>query len=626
MANKVIKKNEVFLNGKYYPINQPVKQVLASIYPAKVTIGDTTRDSQLRASVISWSDFRGGIGVENMEGATDVDRAWFSTCSLRYKKHLVLGGLPSDGESNSNASGETIDLIQEFNGDLYCIYSNRKIFKFTSGNDGFESALQHSGADYQLPAIATDAMEVRMGGTLYFIIAHDGGYSYSSNLSSWTDDTADAQYLAFWNDKLWGIDSTGQLWHAATLGSETNDAKLPLPNDQVTDLFVARNASGNPILYAMTKQGLYAHDSGNSLWVETQLALPFHKENGKGSIRWRDSVYIPAGLGIYKYINGTNSAVVSIVGPDKDDGLPSDYRGTIRALLGTHNDLLALVDGSLAPGTRDLHASGESNVIDASTGNSTILGYNETGWEVKWAASSAGEPITAGYVTDVGSALATTEGYRIYWAYEKKLYWMQLHSDVTNPNQIVNYSYAPSGILETPWYNADQSEVDKLALKVKAETADCTSGQTVKVEYAIDGSSTYTTMGTITTDGTTPYDFASGIGVTFRSIKFKITLVTGDSTKSPDLLSLTLEWRKKLETKFGWSIDIDMTKGYKGSSPKDMRANILTAIQTNTLLEFTYRDDSTTNRNYYVDVINAQGLEHSSYDERGNTTLVLAQP
>ena len=133
-------------------------------------------------------------------------------------------------------------------------------------------------------------------------------------------------------------------------------------------------------------------------------------------------------------------------------------------------------------------------------------------------------------------------------------------------------------------------------------------------------------MGTITTDGTTPYDFASGVGVTFRSIKFKITLVTGDSTKSPDLLSLTLEWRKKLETKFGWSVDIDMTKGYKGNTPKAMRSNILSAIGTNTLLEFTYRDDSTTNRNYYIDIINAQGLEHSAYDERGNTTLVLAQP
>ena len=125
MANKVINKNEVFLNGKYYPISEPVRQVLASIYPAKVTIGDTTRDSQLRTSVISWSDFRGGIGVDSMEGAKDVDRAWFSTCTLRYKKHLVLPAKPSVGQSNTAATGETIDVIQEFNENLYCIYSNR---------------------------------------------------------------------------------------------------------------------------------------------------------------------------------------------------------------------------------------------------------------------------------------------------------------------------------------------------------------------------------------------------------------------------------------------------------------------------------------------------------------------
>ena len=75
MANKVVKKNEIYLNGNYYPITRPVQTGLASIYPAKVQIGDTTRDSQARASVISWSDFRGGIGVERMEGATDVDRS-----------------------------------------------------------------------------------------------------------------------------------------------------------------------------------------------------------------------------------------------------------------------------------------------------------------------------------------------------------------------------------------------------------------------------------------------------------------------------------------------------------------------------------------------------------------------
>jgi len=623
MANKVIKKNEVYLNGKYYPITKPVQQVLASIYPAKVTIGDTTRDSQIRASVISWSDFRGGIGVERMEGSKDVDRSWFSTCSLRYKRHLVLPP-KTTSVSNSDITGESLDIIQEFNGALYGIWSNKKVYKFNSGSDSFGSALD------TLPDTATDAIEVRIGGTLYLVIAHTGGYTYTSNASSFTDDTKDAKFLAFWNDKLWGIDNTGQLWHAASLGSETNDAKLPLPDGHVTDLFVARNASGNPILYAMTKEGLYAHDATNSLWIETQLALPFHNENGKGSTRWRDSVYIPAGLGIYKYINGTNSAVVSIVGPDKDHGLPSDYRGSIRKLMGTHNDLIALVDGTLAPSTVDMFASSESTVIDDSTGYSSVLGWNEMGWEVKWTASgnNRGKKITAGFVSDVGGTLTATNPYRLYWGFDGNLYYQQLQSDVINPTQVVNYNYEDSvdGIHYTPWFSADQVEVDKLALKLKAETATCNSNQTVKVEYALDYDETYTTMGTITSNGITTYTFGSGIGTSFRSIQFKITLATNTRTASPDLISLTLEFRKKLDTKFAWSVDIDVSKTYKGNSPKAMRSNILSAIQSNTLLEFTYRDDSSTNRNYYVDIVNAQGLEHTAYDERGTTKILVSEP
>ena len=623
MANKVVKKNEVYLNGNYYPITRPVQQVLASIYPAKVTIGDTTRDSQARTSVISWSDFRGGIGVERMEGATDVDRSWFSTCSLRYKRHLVLPA-KTTSVSNSDATGESLDILQEFNGALYGIWSNQKVYKYESGSDSFGSALD------TLPDVATDALEVRMGGTLYLVIAHTGGYTYTSDASSFTDDTTDTKFLAFWNDKLWGISNTGQLWYASSIGTEVNDAKLPLPDGHVTDLFVARNASGNPVLYAMTKEGLYAHDSTNALWVETQLALPFHNENGKGTIRWRDSVYIPAGLGIYKYINGTNSAVVSVMGPDKDHGLPSDYRGSISKLLGTHNDLIALIDGTLTPSVVDMFATGESAVVDDTTGYSTVLGYNESGWEVKWASSGTdqGKKITAGFVSDVGGTLTATNPYRLYWGFDGSLYYQQLQSDVINPTQVVNYNYEDNvdGIHYTPWFSADQVEVDKLALKLKVETADCNANQTVKIEYGTDYTESYTTMGTITSNGITTYTFGSSLGTTFRSIQFKITLATNTKITSPDMISLTLEYRKKLDTKFGWSVNIDINKTYKGSSSKAMRSNILSAIQSNTLLEFTYRDDSSTNRNYYVDITNAQGLEETAYDERGTTQLLLTEP
>ena len=627
MANKVVKKNEVFLDGKYYPITRPVQQVLASIYPAKVVIGDTTQDSQIRASVISWSDFRGGIGVERMEGAKDVDRAWWSTCSLRYKRHLVLPAKTKTvTNGDSDTSGQSLDLIQEFNGNLYGIWANKKIYKFEPGaasTGGFGSALD------TLPDRVSDALEVRMGGTLYLVLAHTGGYTYTSDpSSSFTDDTKDTKFLTFWQDKLWGIDNTGQLWHAATLGSETNDAKLPLPDGYVTDLFVARNADGDPIIYAMTKEGLFAHDATNSRFVETQLALPFHNDNGKGSVRWRDSVYIPAGLGIYKYINGTNSAVVTVVGPDKDHGLPSDYRGTITQLLGTHNDLITIIDGSLTPGNADMFATGESPAIPDSTGYSTILGWNEIGWEVKWAGTTAGENITAAFVTDVGGDITSTNPYRLYWGYDSKLYYQQLQSDVINPTQVVNYSYEDSvdGTFETPWFSADQVEVDKLALKLKVETATCNSNQTVAVSDATDYTESYTAMGTITSDGLTTYTFGSNLGTTFRSIKFKLTLATNTTSASPDVISLTLEYRKKLNTKFGWAVNIDMDKAYKGRSPKGMRSDLLSAIESNTLLEFTFRDDTTANRNYYVDITSAQGLESTAYDERGSTQLLVTEP
>ena len=626
MANKTIKKNEVFLNGNYYPITRPVQQVLASIYPAKVTIGDTTRDSQTRASVISWSDFRGGIGVERMEGAKDVDRAWWSTCSLRYKRHLVLPAKTkavTNGDSDTN--NQALDFIQEFNGNLYGIWANKKVYKFEPGSSstgGFGSAL------HTLPDRSSDAIEVRMGGTLYLVIAHTGGYTYTSDASSFTDDTKDTKFLTFWQDKLWGIDNTGQLWYASTLGSETNDAKLPLPDGYVTDLFIARNANGDPIIYAMTKEGLYAHDVTNARFVETQLALPFHNENGKGSVRWRDSVYIPAGLGIYKYINGTNSAVVTVVGPDRDHGLPADYRGTITKLLGTHNDLITIIDGSLAPGYADFFSTAESPAIPDSTGFSSILGWNEVGWETKWTSTTAGKRITSAFVTDVGGDISSTNPYRLYWGFDSKLYFQQLQSDVINPTQVVNYSYEDDvdGTFETPWFNADQIEVDKLALKFKIETAECNSNQTVAVSYATDYTESYTSLGTITSNGVTTYTFGSSLGTTFRSIKFKLTLATNTTAASPDVISMTLEYRKKLDSKFGWAINIDMTKPYKGRTPKDMRSDLLTAIQNNTLLEFTYRDDSTTNRNYYVDITSAQGLEHTAYDERGSTQLLVTEP
>ena len=646
MAARVTVDNEISLNGVYYPLVAPVQSSLASIYPGKVIIGDTTKDSQTRTSIIAWSDFRGGIGVNRMEGAGDVGRAWWSTCQLRYKNHLVMPGLATQTAAVSHGlTNGTIGAIGELSDEVYAAWNGSasespKLYKYNNTTDSWGSQLTTygSGSANMIDQVTDTVTWTALDDTTYLVFAHydanGSGYSYSSNGTSWTTDTRDTKFLTTWDDRLWGISHAGQLWSSLTIGTETTDAKIPLPAGYVTGMFVARDAGGEPIIYVSTKKGLFAHDAENTRFVETQLFLPFHPDAGKGAIRWRDSVYIPSGLGIYKYINGASAAVVSIMGPDRDDGLPRDKRGSITKMAATHNELLAAVDSTNAPITitdsdkipYQWASHHGSEVIDA--GYSSILGWDERGWETKWLASSAGRSVSALNVNN------SYDDYRMWWGFHDNIYYMSMPSNIINPSEVGNFEYAEVGVHETPWVNAGQSEVDKLAINLKVEVQDTSSNETVTVSYAIDYSESYTSMGAINSDGITTYPFTNDdedpVGVTFRAIKFKLAFAreTGltNKLKTPDVVSMTLEFRKKLPAKWGHQARIDLNKTYKGKSPKDLRSSLVSAIESTTLVEFTFRDDTGGTRNYYVDVISASGVEGTGYDERGSSTVSLVEP
>ena len=76
----------------------------------------------------------------------------------------------------------------------------------------------------------------------------------------------------------------------------------------------------------------------------------------------------------------------------------------------------------------------------------------------------------------------------------------------------------------------------------------------------------------------------------------------------------------------GHQARINLNKAYKGKSPKDLRAALVSATESATLVEFTFRDDSGGTRNYYVDVVSASGIEGSGYDERGVSAINLVEP
>ena len=56
-----------------------------------------------------------------------------------------------------------------------------------------------------------------------------------------------------------------------------------------------------------------------------------------------------------------------------------------------------------------------------------------------------------------------------------------------------------------------------------------------------------------------------------------------------------------------------------------LRSSLLTAIESNPLVEFTFRDDAGNTRNFYGDIVQLTGMEFTGHDERGVTRLVVAE-
>ena len=629
----VIGDNEILLNSKRYKIAGPVRKTLVSIAAPRFTIGDTQRGADPRASILTQNDFRGGIGWNRGLDPGSVDRAWWTDCQIRFKGHVLLPRKPTAATNDHVGELKNITEFQvtgQASSNIYALFADGDLYKYQNTNNEWPDSAAFTLTNPTSESIVFNHTD----NNSYMIFAQgDTGYSYTTNGTSATNKTGTdpsgtddrVEFFTIWHGTLWGIDRRGKLknWASGPASAATLKAKLPLPDDYVTSLLVYRDAGGSPIIYATTKVGLWAYDETNNRWEETELRTPFHTQSGTGAIVWRDAIYFPAGNAIYKYQTGSNTAVVSLVGFDRDHGVPSAYQGQILKLIGTHNDLIALVNADIPEVTYDIVGgdgmfSGLDSSVVGGKGTSTILGYNEQSWEVKW----TGGDNTGLNSGSVGSAY---NEYRLWFGTGSTMYWIELSPDVINPDEITDFQYdTGGGTLETPWFDGGDAAGNKTAISFRAVTSGCSTNVNIVISYATDFTESYTTLGTITSNGTTTYDFASGVGVEFASIKFKAALATNNAANSPDLNLIELRWREKIPPKFGFSVNIDAAKAFRGSTPKQMMDDITTVINTNTLVPFTYKDNDS-DRSYYVDLISASGFEFTGLDERSQIQLQLVE-
>ena len=628
MAERVLEKNAIAINGFQYRLVQPAQFFLASRQPGKVAIGDYNDETNPRASSISYSDLTRGIGVEE-DDPTNSDhrnRAWYGTVNLSHSGQIVL---PRRTTTVTQATAADIGILADFKNQVFASFGTT-IYSYNNSNNTWTS---------QRASIAGNATDWAVGllypsgtATETFVVANGTDVDYATDATTWAENTTQAiEFLTFWKDLLWGINNAGQLFYTDDISTAwTSDAQLPLSAGACLSLLVARGPDNQYHLYASTSVGLWVHDDVNSRFVETEFSdLPFHPDGGKGTIRWRGRIRYPAGNGMYTVIPGANETIVMAMGPDRDHGLPSSRRGRIVALAGSHNELLAALDSSTGAGisnvgTRGSGGAGSSrwNAFGSQTGYSLILGWDEKGWQVKWQSGASSRAINDILVSNVYSE------YRLWWAANQNVYYQTLPVDVINPLQVSTTTYADEATLETPWFTAGVRNQDKLALSTFVETTNPSSSETVKIEYATNYTESYTTLGTITSSGEQAYYFGSSReGIVFRSIKFRITLVNGSTnTNTPVLRSLVLNYRKRIKVLYGIEAVLDITESMHDASPQLQLSRLRSAANNGTLVEITTVNDTGDAQNYYMDIEDIRSVEESGNYQRGRVLLRAAEP
>lgn len=621
MTTRVVEPNEIFLNDTRFRIRKKVRSSNASTYPQKRITGDFNKDSQRHLSVHTWDTQDGGIGHKTSRpGVTN--RAWSSQMNTRGEGHILL---PAEHTLTANPTVASDGLLSELGGKILAAFGT-DIREYDEGGDSWGSSLRTTGAT------PTDVANGALGTKEFLVYAIGTGYEFSSSSAIWGQSTKDALNIVFFDERLWGIDATGQLWFSFTVGSaEENDALLPLDqNDAITGLFVGRSSSppGEEILYVSTKKGLWFHDLGGRKFIKTSAFLPGHAGDAaeRVAIQWRDRIYLGAGLGINEFGPG-QPATFRPMGYDLPDGIPTSTADLLTSEVNI---------SSLAASTIDLLAGGKS----LNSGDEPqILAWNGSAWQVVWQGASANTSVYSMHISDSGGE------YRCWLANANRVRHFRLPQSGSPASQITGWDYDKATVLshEYPVFTADQEEITKVLMKMtfKVEGAGGAFSQNERVLVFTDiddagyvqrtkpehtNSSNFSAANDyIDAVGTTVFLFptvADPAGTEFKTLQIRFDMRSfDDTTKSPDIRSVTIEYLKVLDDKDSFDFEIDASGDYFDLTPQEIRAAFATAKRSKALVQLTYRDDTGGTRNPYVKVFEAAAEEETGYDEQG-TILV----
>ena len=484
----------------------------------------------------------------------------------------------------------------EFNGVLYIAFG-QLLAKLNAGRTAFTPV--------RLFANTITALIASLNSRLYIYMGDSTNYWYMSTAEAFTQSNSAVAY--------WGIQYDAKLFKMATTGaiaySTDPDGGAPTwtSGGAITDIvsqiegfMIGNDASGVDALYVATNSILKVYDSATPQWLDTKVSLPNHPNGGKGAAYFNGAHYLSYGLAVKEYAP-TAAINLQDIGLTERDGLPIEYNGEIVKLTGDTGlkMMFALVDAS------------------QTTGNSKsgLYAFDGSAWFCWWI-----DTANNGAMTDVIVSSASS-GYAVYWNVGTSVYYIDIPRGVQNPDKI-SQSYGTAGVLLSPWFDAGDRGAAKLAKYLNDFAKGVTTTETVALSYRIDHATTtvdtvssigasWTTLETLNTTGEDGYNeeiFASGAGIAFKSIQFRLDFVTAGSTAKADIQNLKLLYRKRtgaLKIR-RWIVEVLLDNYANGptgnATAKAKIANLKSALTSSTDVIFSHRPNAGSDESYYVNV------------------------
>lgn len=323
-------------------------------------------------------------------------------------------------------------------------------------------------------------------------------------------------------------------------------------------------------------------------------------QNGKAATPHNNYLWFNWGYGIERYY----SSALDDIGPNRDEGLPSDRQGIVSDLLGYPGRVICAVDGD-------------------TSNYSSVLIHNALGWHEIYRAPVAGQRIKAlSYEATPGS---TPD--RLWISVGSDTIYIPFPSMSVDPTKDTNMTYTHEASITSGWFYAGLVDVEKFFYTMKVFGENLTEdSQWCEIAYQLDDDTAWTPVTTYFEDvPMSEVELAPEniIGLTGKRFRYRLVMRTTDNSVSPKIKSIVLETVARVPLKYAYQFnfrvfedDVDLDNGYMANSLDDVdKLRDLAKDLTPVTARFVYGQFD--NKVCFVDPISLRPMTANDADQEG---------